>query len=42
MKQVNKIKSLIFGDAPIYLANNGKPVDVEDPLNLATPKSKDK
>ena len=26
-KQINKLKSLFFGDTPIYLANNGNPVD---------------
>lgn len=27
MKQINKIKSVLFGDTPIYEANDGKPIE---------------
>ena len=26
-KQINKLKSLVFGDTPIHMVNNEKPVD---------------
>lgn len=27
-RQVNKLKSWFLGETPVYLANNGKPIDV--------------